>query len=174
MLLTARRRGLEQDVSDGLRRLQLQPRIKISEEDWRDMTLDGLMTSSNDTLTQKGFYEVMRNQVMRNQESGQFTVNLPPSTATLNPGLETRNPEPETRMPRLATLNSRRAVRGVLHPTPYTLHPTPYTPHLAPYTEYSTPSILITTPHTHTSHPAPHTLPAALRPRGHIQVRNKL
>jgi hypothetical protein len=47
-----------QDVSDGLRRLQLFPKVKISQEEWQDMTNNGALTSNNDTLSAQQFFEV--------------------------------------------------------------------------------------------------------------------
>ena len=51
------------NVKVGLERLKLHPRVKLLEEDWRDMTNDGELCSDDHTLTSHPFFEVMRNQV---------------------------------------------------------------------------------------------------------------
>jgi hypothetical protein len=47
----------------GLERLNLHPKVKLLEEDWRDITNDGELCGDNHTLTSQQFFEVMRNQV---------------------------------------------------------------------------------------------------------------
>ncbi len=47
----------------GLERLKLYPKVKILEEDWRDLTNHGELSGDDYTLTSDQFFEVMRNQV---------------------------------------------------------------------------------------------------------------
>jgi hypothetical protein len=51
------------EVKVGLERLNLRPKIKLLEEDWRDITNHGELCGDDYTLTSQQFFEVMRNQV---------------------------------------------------------------------------------------------------------------
>jgi len=51
------------DLREGLQRLPLYPRVTISEEDWRDMTQLGELSSEYDTISSKQFLGIIRNQV---------------------------------------------------------------------------------------------------------------
>jgi len=51
------------EVKVGLERLSLRPKIKLLEEDWREMTNHGELCGDDYTLTSQQFFEVMRNQV---------------------------------------------------------------------------------------------------------------
>jgi hypothetical protein len=50
-------------VKVGLERLKFYPKVKLLEEDWRDITNDGKLCGDDDTLTSHQFFEVIRNQV---------------------------------------------------------------------------------------------------------------
>ena len=47
----------------GLQRLKFNPKVKLLEEDWRDITNHGKLCGDDHTLTSHQFFEVMRNQV---------------------------------------------------------------------------------------------------------------
>jgi hypothetical protein len=51
------------EVKVGLERLNLRPKIKLLEEDWRDITNHGELCGDDYTMTSQQFFEVMRNQV---------------------------------------------------------------------------------------------------------------
>ncbi len=51
------------EMRDGLYSLNLSPRIKITEEDWQIITLDGLLASDENTLSLDQFEHVIRNQI---------------------------------------------------------------------------------------------------------------
>ena len=51
------------EVKVGLERLNLYPKVKILEEDWRDLTNHGELSGDDYTLTSDQFFEVKRNQV---------------------------------------------------------------------------------------------------------------
>jgi hypothetical protein len=52
------------NVKVGLERLKLHPKVKLLEEDWRDITNDGELCGDDHTLTSHQFFEVMHNQVI--------------------------------------------------------------------------------------------------------------